>query len=129
MDLKESPELSAFRSTVRSWIAENLPADFQKISTDYDGIEESDTMGTWYRRLADRGWLTYRWPAEFGGPGFSDAEQIVFVDESLKSWVNRGSASWMRYLASIRNPSNGSVRSRATCFIHFPFGLTRIPAT
>lgn len=80
MDLSESPELTEFRKTVREWVTANMPPP----STDqyqYDGMEGGDDVDVWYKQLAEKGWLAYRWPAEFGGPGFSPAEQVVFADE------------------------------------------------
>src|ERR1019366_4352363 len=42
--------------------------------------------------------------------------------------VNTGSRSWTRWLALRRNPSTGSSRFRATCFIQSPSGAMRTPA-
>jgi hypothetical protein len=42
--------------------------------------------------------------------------------------VTSESRSWIRYLASRRNPSTRSVRFRAICFIQSPLGFTPIPA-
>ena len=81
MNLTESPELSQFRGQVRAWMAANLPGGLREQGHQYHGIEDSPNMTEWYRRLAAQGWLAYRWPKEHGGPGFSPAEQIVFVDE------------------------------------------------
>ncbi|MCH8883600.1 MAG: acyl-CoA dehydrogenase family protein [SAR324 cluster bacterium] len=81
MDLKESAELTQFRAAVREWIQANLPSEIRTVDRTYDGIEESGLMGVWYQRLAEQGWLAYRWPKEHGGPGFSEPEQIVFMDE------------------------------------------------
>jgi alkylation response protein AidB-like acyl-CoA dehydrogenase len=80
MDLKESPELAEFRKEVREWVTANLP---EKPSDPYThrGLEEDDFVGTWYKRLAEKKWLAFRWPEEYGGAGMSPPEQIVFVDE------------------------------------------------
>jgi alkylation response protein AidB-like acyl-CoA dehydrogenase len=81
MNLKENPALGAFRAKLRAWMEANLPRSLRAQGHVYDGIEDSQGVSEWYRRLAAQGWLAYRWPREHGGPGFSDAEQIVFVDE------------------------------------------------
>jgi alkylation response protein AidB-like acyl-CoA dehydrogenase len=80
MDMKESPELAAFRKSIREWVTDNLPTDLRD-PYGYHGLEDSDGTDRWYGQLARRGWLAYRWPKEYGGAGFSPAEQIVFVDE------------------------------------------------
>ena len=38
------------------------------------------------KRLADKGWLTMAWPAEYGGGGASIARQMVFNEEIF--WVH-----------------------------------------
>jgi acyl-CoA dehydrogenase len=82
MDLKESPEIGAFRKEVREWTLANMPPPESK-AYDYRGLEDDDNIGPWFRKLADKGWLAYRWPEEYGGPGFSEAEKVVFIDELL----------------------------------------------
>ena len=81
MDLKESEALGAFRAKVRAWMEANLPDGLREQGRVYYGIDDAEGVNEWYRRLAAQGWLAYRWPKEHGGPGFSGAEQIVFVDE------------------------------------------------
>ena len=81
MDLKESPELADFRRKVREWVLDNMPAS-NAGSYDYRGIEhDPEVVYPWYDRLAGKGWLAYNWPKEYGGPGFSDAQKLVFLDE------------------------------------------------
>ena len=85
MDLKDTAELASFRETVRAWVGANLPDALRCPSQAYNGIEANEAMSEWYRRLAGQSWLAYRWPKDHGGPGFTDAEQIVFVDEFSRS--------------------------------------------
>ncbi len=80
MDLKESPELASFRKGIREWVTANLP-DKPSNPFAHRGLEEDDYVGTWFKRLAEKQWLAFRWPDEYGGAGFSPAEQLVFVDE------------------------------------------------
>ena len=47
---------------------------------------------------------------------------------SPKTRVYRGSRSWIRWDAVRRQPSTGSVRLRASCSIHAPYGCGWIPA-
>jgi len=80
MDMHESAELSAFRKEVREWVLAHKPEGLHRPYT-YGGLEDSDIVGRWHKTLADRHWLAYRWPEEWGGPGFTPAQQIVFADE------------------------------------------------
>lgn len=80
MDIKESAELTAFRTSVREWVSGNIPVDIRQ-DYKYSGMEHDDPVDRWFQTLAEKNWLAFRWPEEFGGPGFSPAEQMVFVDE------------------------------------------------
>lgn len=82
MDMQETPEVAAFRKVVREWTLANMPPIDER-ATNYQGLEDADSIGPWFAKLAKQGWLAYRWPKEFGGPGFSEAEKVVFIDELL----------------------------------------------
>jgi len=81
MDLRETQELTDLRKEVREWVTANMPAP-ETQSRKYDGMEgDENVIGPWFKKLADKNWLAFRWPEKYGGPGFTPAEQIVFVDE------------------------------------------------
>ncbi len=80
MDMKESAELAAFRKDVRQWVMAHKPNDLHRPYV-YGGLEDSEVINRWHLTLAERHWLTYRWPERWGGPGFSPVQQIVFADE------------------------------------------------
>ena len=79
MDLKDSKEMAAFRQEVRDWVTANMPP-VKDGGFRYEGMEGGDDTG-WYKKLAEKGWLAYRWPKELGGSGFTPTQQIIFVDE------------------------------------------------
>jgi hypothetical protein len=62
MDLSYSPEEQAFRTEVRTWLAENLPADIRAKVTGYQGLSKDDHI-RWHKILAKKGWpcRTGRW--------------------------------------------------------------------
>ncbi|MCX7814090.1 MAG: acyl-CoA dehydrogenase family protein, partial [Tepidimonas ignava] len=70
MDLAFTPEELAFREEVRGWIRAHLdPALAAKV---LGGLRLSkDDIQGWARTLGRQGWLAYRWPRAFGGPGWS----------------------------------------------------------
>ncbi len=80
MDMNDTPELAAFRTEVREWVLDNKGENLDSPYA-YTGLEDNETVHEWFAKLASRNWLAYRWPEEWGGPGFSPSEQIVFVDE------------------------------------------------
>ncbi|MFN4103700.1 MAG: acyl-CoA dehydrogenase family protein [Tepidimonas sp.] len=81
MDLAFTPEELAFRDEVRAWIAAHLdPALAAKV---HAGLRLSkDDIQSWARTLGRQGWLAYRWPRAFGGPGWTPVQQHLF-DEAL----------------------------------------------
>lgn len=81
MDLKFSPEEEEFRLTVRKWISENLPEQFKK-RADTGAVGSRSNRVGWYKKLAEKGWLCQSWPKEYGGPGWSLAQQVIFSEEA-----------------------------------------------
>lgn len=80
MDMRESKEVSQFRSMVRDWTLANLPKEkFDPYL--YVGMGEKPGLDVWYERLVKKGWFAFRWPKQYGGAGFSQLEQIIFQDE------------------------------------------------
>jgi alkylation response protein AidB-like acyl-CoA dehydrogenase len=80
MDLEFTPEQEAFRSSIRQWVAANLPADIaHKVR---NGLRQSrDDLQRWACILGKKGWLGYGWPKEFGGPGWDAIERHLFEEE------------------------------------------------
>jgi len=66
MDLRDSPEETAFRSEVRAWLAANLPAE--------PGRE-------WSRKLNEAGYAGLTWPEEYGGRGAPYSHQAIVLEE------------------------------------------------
>ena len=81
MDLSFTREEEEFRLMIREWIGENLP-DAIKASNGTKATKE-DRREYW-RRLASQGWHCPSWPKEYGGTGWSLAQQYIFADESSK---------------------------------------------
>ncbi|TSE25033.1 putative acyl-CoA dehydrogenase FadE17 [Tepidimonas sediminis] len=81
MDLAFTPEELAFRDEVRAWIEAHLdPAVAAKVHAGLR-LTKEEIQG-WARTLGRQGWLAYRWPREFGGPGWNVVQQHLF-DEAL----------------------------------------------
>ena len=70
MDLRDSPDEAAFRERVRSWLANNLPAEA--------GPE-------WSRKLHDAGFAGLTWPEEYGGRGEPYSHQAIALEEFAKA--------------------------------------------
>lgn len=82
MDLSFSPELEAFRQTIRGFLATALDDDLRRGAA-YNGgmFQDYETNIRWHRILADQGWAAPAWPARFGGPGWSVEQRYLFASE------------------------------------------------
>jgi 3-oxo-4-pregnene-20-carboxyl-CoA dehydrogenase beta subunit len=79
-----TPEQVALRDELRAY--------FGKLMTDAERAElVTDRHGAAYRALVRRmgkdGWLGVGWPREFGGRGFGQLEQQIFVNEAVRADV------------------------------------------
>src|SRR5690606_14970681 len=80
MDLNFTPEEEAFRSEVRQFLQEKLPARMShKVKS---GLRLTrDDMLEWHAILNERGWLANHWPKEYGGPGWGAVQNFIFEHE------------------------------------------------
>jgi alkylation response protein AidB-like acyl-CoA dehydrogenase len=70
VDLRDSPEETAFRERVRSWLADNLPAE--------PGPE-------WSRKMYEAGFAGLTWPEEYGGRGEPYSYQAIALEEFARA--------------------------------------------
>ncbi|MDP9303918.1 MAG: acyl-CoA dehydrogenase family protein, partial [Actinomycetota bacterium] len=70
MDLRDSPDETAFREQVRGWLAENLPAE---------------TGREWSRKMFDAGYAGLTWPEEYGGSGAPYSHQAIALEEFARA--------------------------------------------
>ncbi len=82
MDLRFSKEDEAFRLEVRTFINENLPADIRERSRLGYAFRKEDTVA-WQRILNKQGWAAYSWPVEYGGPGWTPTQRMIFQEEIM----------------------------------------------
>ncbi len=100
MDLNFSPEESAFREEVRSFVGDNLPAHIRDKVTDGISLTRDDHIH-WQRTLHARGWGGPGWPKEFGGPGWTPAESYIFDDECAKGGAPRLISFGLKMIAPV----------------------------
>lgn len=84
MDLSFSPEDTAFREEVRTFIAEHYP---ERLRGKQDEGEElgRDDMLSWHKVLAQKGWVAPAWPKEYGGPGWTATQRFIFSEELARA--------------------------------------------
>ena len=81
MDLRFTPEERAFRDEVRAFIRENLPKDTAERMRLGHPPRKQDTV-SWQRILNKKGWAAISWPKEWGGPGWSAVQRMIFIEEN-----------------------------------------------
>ena len=73
-----TPEQDAFRTEVRTFLAETLTPEFWDFHRQHRLPGWSPEFS---RATAERGWLATSWPAEFGGMGLGAIEQSIYMEE------------------------------------------------
>jgi alkylation response protein AidB-like acyl-CoA dehydrogenase len=83
MDFTLTPEQTAFRNTVRAWLKDNLPANWnrQRVGPDIPRPEAYAFMRQWQRKLFDAGLVGITWPREAGGQGLTFMEEMIAAEE------------------------------------------------
>ena len=84
MDLRFTPEETAFREEVRAFIGKNLPADIrERMRLGYPARKQD--IVTWQKILNKQGWAALSWPKEFGGPDWTSIQKMIFLEENLSA--------------------------------------------
>jgi alkylation response protein AidB-like acyl-CoA dehydrogenase len=88
VNLTDTAAERAFRTEVRTWLADNLVGDFAALR----GLggpgrehEAHDERLAWDRHLAAHGWTCLGWPEEHGGRGLPLFEQVIFHEEYARA--------------------------------------------
>jgi alkylation response protein AidB-like acyl-CoA dehydrogenase len=87
-----APEDLAFREELRAFLARELLADWATLSKDGPGSDaQLEFSRRFCARLAEKGWLTQHWPAEYGGRDASPWRHAVLGEEMWAHGEPRGS--------------------------------------
>ncbi|MEI7548418.1 MAG: acyl-CoA dehydrogenase family protein, partial [Actinomycetota bacterium] len=79
-------EAEAYRATVKTFLADKLPANWRGIGQ-LEGRELTDFVTDWRKVLHSAGYLAAGWPVEYGGAGLSALEQVIVAEEFAKAGV------------------------------------------
>jgi alkylation response protein AidB-like acyl-CoA dehydrogenase len=80
MDLDYTPTDDAFRAEVRSWLEANVPQDARAKVLNHKRLSRED-IANWHKLLGTKGWSAPAWPAEWGGPGWTEAQRHIWDAE------------------------------------------------
>ena len=89
----EWPEPDAqFRKALPDFLGEHLPASWEQIAHPGPGADQTaDFSRSFCAKLAERGWLTQSWPAEYGGEDASPWRHAIVSEEMWQRGEPRGS--------------------------------------
>jgi acyl-CoA dehydrogenase len=86
MNLDYSAAEIAFREDARRFIASHLPDSIRHAQAMTPSVfAEPEITGTWQRALHSRGWVASAWPKEYGGPGWTSTERLIFEQECARA--------------------------------------------
>src|SRR5216684_741062 len=88
MDTNFSVEDESFRSSVRVFLKENLPARLAAKVRDGQPLTKND-QEEWHAILHRRGWLASHWPESFGGTGWGPTRRFIFELECAIAYAPR----------------------------------------
>jgi alkylation response protein AidB-like acyl-CoA dehydrogenase len=80
MELTDTSEEQAFRTEVRAFVAENLPADIRHRVLGLRRVGREDYV-RWQRILHARGWGAVSWPKKYGGAEWNAVFRSIFDEE------------------------------------------------
>ena len=87
-----SAEAEVYREKIQAFLAEHLPAGWKGIGA--LPKEEAEQFATdWRVILHANGLLAASWPAEYGGGGLSELEQVILVEEFYRAGVPAGTGN------------------------------------
>ncbi len=85
MDLSYPPDAEAFRSEIRAWLDENLPAGWTEPGFEMRPEERKQFNEAWPSKLFAGGWICATWPVEYGGKGLTTMEGVVLAEEFARA--------------------------------------------
>ena len=80
MDLKFTPEETAFQTQARSFIAENYPAELHARRKLERELSKDEHL-SWHKVLAKKGWVAPSWPVDYGGTTWTPTQKYIFAQE------------------------------------------------
>jgi pimeloyl-CoA dehydrogenase large subunit len=80
MDLRFTPEETAFRAEVRKFMQTEIPLAIRRKVMEGRELSKEDIV-TSHKTLHKRGWATPGWPKEWGGTGWTPTQFYIFGEE------------------------------------------------
>ncbi len=85
MDMSYPAEAESFRSEIRSWLEDNLPAGWFDPDFEMSAEERRAFNEQWPAKLYAGGWICATWPEEYGGKGLTTMQGVVLSEEFARA--------------------------------------------
>jgi alkylation response protein AidB-like acyl-CoA dehydrogenase len=89
VDLSYSAEDEQFRTELRSWLDDNIPAEWRQPGF-WDSLDKEEAFQLrrdWEAKKAEAGWAGIAWPKEYGGRGGTPAQKAIYDEETTRANV------------------------------------------
>lgn len=86
MDLRFTPEETAFRQEVRTFFRTEIPAEIRAKVSEGRTLSRADYV-TSQRILNAKGWAVPHWPVAWGGQDWSAVKRYIFMEELMQAAV------------------------------------------
>ncbi len=86
MDLRFTPEETAFRAEVRAFFHSEIPAEIRAKVSEGRSLARQDYV-TSQRILNAKGWAVPHWPVEHGGQPWTAIQRYIFMEELMQAAV------------------------------------------
>ncbi|MEH3119135.1 MAG: acyl-CoA dehydrogenase family protein [Methylorubrum populi] len=86
MDLRFTPEETAFRQEVRAFFRSEIPAGIRRKVSEGRSLAREDYVSS-QRILNAKGWAVPHWPKEWGGQDWDPIRRTIFMDELMQAAV------------------------------------------
>jgi len=83
MDFSDTPEEAAYRRQVREWLRANAPKTGTAVAGD-DRAYDIPAAKAWQAKKAAAGYAQITWPKEWGGPGGTPIQQVIYGQEEAE---------------------------------------------
>jgi alkylation response protein AidB-like acyl-CoA dehydrogenase len=89
MDFNDTPEEAAYRGKVRAWLKANAPErPYTGRHQELIGGEDLVEARAWQKKKAAAGYAQIAWPKEWGGPGGTRMQSVIYAQEEANYNVN-----------------------------------------
>jgi alkylation response protein AidB-like acyl-CoA dehydrogenase len=85
MDLSYAVDAERFRTEIRSWLEEHLPAGWFEPGFEMSPAQRRAFNEGWPAKLYAGGWICATWPREYGGKGLSTMQGVVLAEEFARA--------------------------------------------